>query len=206
MNSKYFINHAILPFFTTDHRQESAEEQSTIELDDDPDALHALIRHLYNCGYDDTICKENVMSFNVKVYAIADKYDVKQLQKFAATRLSRVCDPERDLNDFIATVYAIDECNNPKDRTLWDVVIPKIKNNISYLLGTAEFRVVLDDIPQLKFDLLALLDAARPFTYGPPAFETQVRDAEEDDEDDESTVPIPSPRGGRYAGRGRRLG
>ena len=146
------------------------------------------------------------MSFHVKVYAIADKYDVKQLQTFAATRLGQVLDPQNDLQDFINAVQAVDESSQLGDRTLWDVVIPTIKDSITYLLGQSEFREMLDDIPQLQFDLLALLDPkAAPYKLNKLPEVKHRSDFDNDDVENEDE-PSPTGRWGCRAGRGRRLG
>lgn len=97
----------------------------------------------------------------MKVYALADKYDAKKLQSLAANKLQQMCDPTQNLKDFIDAVHAIELYTNPDDRALWDVVLPKIKSNIDYLLDKSEFRELIEDIPQLKFDLLALLGPAK---------------------------------------------
>ena len=59
-----------------------------IELEDDPEALRALIYYLYNFVYNDSFLQgPSITSFAVKVYAIADKYQVPHLQSLAARHL-----------------------------------------------------------------------------------------------------------------------
>ena len=132
------------------------------------------------------------MTFPVRVYAIADKYQVFKLQKLAASKFEHVCDPSDDLHDFIAAVHVVDECTNPTDRTLWNVLIPKVKNNIAYLLGAPEFRALIDDMPQLKFDLLMLLDSKNTASG-------QASSAEEEYQMQIGWLPA-NPRGGRRLG------
>ena len=126
---------------------------------------------------------------------VLHRYDVPQLQNMAATRLRQVCSPTENPNDFIAMLYAIDSDCNPEDRTLWNIVMSKIKSNIVYLLANPEFRKLLTEMPQLNFDLLAMLDSGKPQGTTRPAIDTP------DDEDDDLDAPISSHRSG-----GRRLG
>lgn len=110
----------------------------------------------------------------------------------AAWRLQKVCDPTQNLDDFVAMIRIIDSCCHPADRTLWQCIIPVIKRNITYLLGKSEFKELLEDLPQLKFDLLALLSTA------PTA---------DDDMDPDDSTDLNVNRGSvRSHGRGRRLG
>lgn len=154
------------------------------------------------------------MTFTVKVYAIADYYDVKKLQDFAAKRLNKVCDPTRDLDDFVRCISLINAGTQGSDRTLWDIVIPKIKENITFLLGTEAFKELIEQIPQLKFDLLRLLDPNAPAYMPKEPKSPEVPMADPEDEDDEGDAAIPFPavggsvrgRTNRYQGPGRRLG
>ena len=149
------------------------------------------------------------MSFAVKVYAIADKYQVSQLQHLAVQRFKNVCHPKVDIDDFITAITLIDECTNPNDPTLWQIVLPAIKNNMS-LLESDKFRELISEMKDLNFKLLALLDKSNSSSVDfPPYFATTPPPAEgpreiEDDDDDATGLPLAPRRG--YAGRGRRLG
>jgi hypothetical protein len=135
----------------------------TIELkDDDAEALEALIWYFYNFTYNDKFVKNrSTMAFAVKVYSIADKYDVPKLQQLAAKKFKGVCilnDNADDVNDFVGTINLVQECANPNDRTLWDILLPVIESNISCLLKSKEFRGYVLDNPELNITLLSMLE------------------------------------------------
>ncbi|KAK3711117.1 hypothetical protein LTR37_009904 [Vermiconidia calcicola] len=132
--------------------KEATENQSVIELKDDPEALQALVHYLYNFVYCDSFIEGNkAISFAVKVYAIADKYQVEDLQALAAQRF------KNGYRDFIATIALIEENTNPEVRTLWDIIIPAIKNNITYLLTSDQFQRLVFEQKDLCLSLLGLL-------------------------------------------------
>ena len=138
--------------------QEAAGKQGTIEVHDDAHALQSMLFHLYNFTYTDASRGEDsVMAFAVKVYAVADKYDVAQLQSTAAQRFKNGC-ATTDVVDFIKTVYLIDELTNPRDKTLWDIVLPVIKANVTTLLLPPKFQALIFDMKHLNLKLLSLLD------------------------------------------------
>lgn len=160
-----------------------------------------LIHYFYNFVYNDSF--ENTttaMSFAIKVYALADKYDVPQLQALAAQRLSKVCDPNKDMDDFLNIICLIDGLTNPADSTLWHIVIPKIKTNIGVLLQSEEFMALVLKMKDLNFKLLALLDGSKmPVDPGP---DLDLRDPYEHSDDEEAGQMF----GGAWGSRGRRLG
>lgn len=210
-NSKFKVRRCEVapPTLMANVTQESSERPSTLELDDDPEVLASLIHYFYNNTYDDSSRGEHqaVQTFTVHVYAIADKYDVPQLQQLAAQKFGKVCAPVSDIDDFIAALCAVDGATNPADNTLWKVVLPIIEKNISYLLQHEQFKAVVDSIPELKWGLLALLDPSRPreLTLPAPSTSSTVSipgfEHEGDDEDEAEMRPFSD-----WRGPGRRLG
>ena len=194
--------------------QESAECSSTLELDDDPEVLASLIHYFYHFTYDDSSRGEHqaIQTFTVHVYAIADKYNVPRLQQLAAQKFGKVCDPVSDIDDFITALCAVDGATNPADSTLWNITLPIIENNVSYLLQHNSFKAVVDSMPDLKWGLISLLDRKKPRELTPrapstpstvsiPGFERDEDDADEDDGDEEEMRPYSD-----WRGPGRRLG
>ena len=98
------------------------------------------------------------MSFIVKVYSIADKYQVSGLQQPASIRLDGACDPTGNVDDFILAVRLIDELTSPGDSALWSVVLPKTKENIGYLMTCEDFKKLIFDVPHFNLGLLSMLD------------------------------------------------
>ena len=99
--------------------------------------------------------KDTDMALHVKVYGIADKYDIPVFRYTAATRLSSDLDPtNKDLEPFFRAVRAIDECTVDTDNLLWDVVIPKITGNITHFKDKDDFFALLQKLPVLNQKLL----------------------------------------------------
>jgi hypothetical protein len=131
-------------------------------LDDDPNVLQALLSYFYKLNYDDTMRGAiPIQQYTVYVYSIADKYDVPRLQDMTAEKFENICDAVEDSDDFIDAVYAIHSSTNPNDRRLRNVVLPAIQDNISWLLELEKFKTLVDAIPELKWELLALIGRGR---------------------------------------------
>lgn len=89
----------------------------------------------------------------VHVYGIADKYDVPALRTLAATQLTKLLEPAGDkLDSFITAIRAIDE--HTPDNILWEIVIPKIVANMSWLADDVDFFALLQEMPALTKSLL----------------------------------------------------
>ena len=156
------------------------------------------------------------MSFAVKVYALADKYELLQLQTLAAQRFKAVCDPKTDLTDFINATTLIEDCSNPNDATLWEVVIPVIKKNIAYLLQNEESKALILGMKELNVMLLRLLDGSKVSDVSSPhnlprygeAREELSEDEDSDEEDEKLEAALRQRLNGRWRrrGQGRRLG
>jgi hypothetical protein len=127
---------------------------STIDLSyDDPDALVILIHYFYNFHLDTSIIpipegEESTTylpTFLVKIYAIADKYDVQPLLSPTITRLSALCDRTlitTNIPAFISCVLAVEE--NTRDAPesyegLWGTLLPAASANMEILLEIGGF-------------------------------------------------------------------
>lgn len=185
--------------------QEAAEQQNVIALDDDdPEVMQTLFHFLYNFTYDDN-SSESPAPFAVKVYAVADKYDIPSLRALAAQKLANVADPAGDLDDFIAAICNVDEFTSPEDSTLWDIVIPKIGENLDWLADNEKFFALVKDMPALNKKLLKR-GAAK---YRPPAPGWSGAQGDEDLDEGEPDFLRRSQgggRGGSRLGAGHRLG
>lgn len=146
----------------------------------------------------------------MRVYAIADKYDVKPLQDLAAQRLENVCyaASDHDVDDYIAAVQAIDELTNPRDVTLWGIIIPKTISNIGYLLSNTKAKEVILGTETLNVALLKHLGRVHPAGCAVGGDGPLGGEAEEDSEDDEDggSGHVRFSTNGLYLGGGRRLG
>lgn len=137
--------------------QESEASATRIELpDDDPAYLYTLLDWLYKSVYTNYTCDIDMpySVFAVHIYAIADKYGVDALREKAAERLSG--NPFSDVyyDDLVGVLRAIEECTNPKDTTLWDIVLPKVKDNINLLLKDEDFTNLICEKPEINLRIL----------------------------------------------------
>jgi hypothetical protein len=175
--------------------------------------LAALIHYFYNFTL-----RENInpltgpnMSYFVRVYTIADKYDVPPLRTLAKQRLQRTFNPQTALGDhadFIDTVRAVNEytphrLSTEGDVGLWGTMLPVMRSNIAALLQNEAFKELLLELPDLNFRLLAMLD---PSTKTEPSVKRERLDSDDEDEDDEHQHRIVHAARSSRFGRGRTLG
>ncbi|KAK5724013.1 hypothetical protein LTR17_013675 [Elasticomyces elasticus] len=121
--------------------------------EDDPEILKALLKYFYTLTYDDsTRGAVSQATFAVKMYAIADKYDAQALCDMAASKFSKSLDPINDVEGFVAAIEAVDELTGGE--TLWDLVVPKVVDNMSYLGGQKQFVQLLRDMPELLVKMM----------------------------------------------------
>lgn len=140
----------------TVHQESGA---STIDLpDDEPSVLQVLIHYLYNFTLETDYRPRTagVSAFLVHVYAIADKYDVPPLRSLATQRLDEACKPVQDTDDFVAVLRVVDACT--AESTIWDILLPKVKANITHLLKDEGFKELVMELPALTLPMLGLLD------------------------------------------------
>ncbi|KAK4893931.1 hypothetical protein LTR27_007737 [Elasticomyces elasticus] len=136
---------------------------STFPLpDDSPDSLEPLLYYMYHDKYPKFISNSHYHNFRVdspkaivQAYAIADKYDVPGLELLATQRLAEIVNSEsHELHSAILAVRTISECTTESDSTLWDVVVPKVRKQLSWLAGDDSFLKLLREVPELNKKLL----------------------------------------------------
>jgi hypothetical protein len=142
-----------------------SQENGATEIDlpdDEPQVLQALIHFLYNSKLDtaERSTTSGLSTLLVHVYAIADKYDVAALRALAVVRLNVVCDPVKNMEDFLAVLRVTDACT--VEKTIWNILIPKARSHISLLLKNESFRELVVELPTLTFSLLACLENEKP--------------------------------------------
>jgi hypothetical protein len=125
-----------------------SQENGATEIDlpdDEPQVLQALIHFLYNFKLDtaERSTTSGLSTLLVHVYAIADKYDVAALRALAVVRLNVVCDPVKNMEDFLAVLRVTDA-------------------HIPLLLKNEAFRELVVELPTLTFSLLACLENEKP--------------------------------------------
>lgn len=123
-----------------------------------------MIEFMYTFDYDSSGRGEDSnspMVFNVRVYSIADKYDVQALKKQAKRKFENTvqnCWDMDDIPDAVAQVYA---STLTSDRGLREVVSAVAGKNISRLLSKQKFRDVLQETTGFASDLVEGLTRER---------------------------------------------
>ncbi|KAK5706178.1 hypothetical protein LTR97_001165 [Elasticomyces elasticus] len=138
--------------------------ESTLTLDhDDPAVLGALIHYFYHFELNPELNSKSDAAFVVRVYAMADKYDIPTLCSPAIDRLQRLLEPEREhVKATISAIQAID--NYTSGNQLWDIVVPMIVSNMDWLSQEEEFlKFLVEDMPVLTKTLLGSMAAEMPY-------------------------------------------
>lgn len=184
----------------TDRPQEARSEQKVITLEANPKVFETMLHYFYHSFYDDSARGDTSVSEHaILVYAMADQYDFPRLRDAAAMKFKDFCNPQNDVEEFIDAIYAVENNTSPLDRTLWNILFPKIKSNILQLLASPNFvKLTTVDMPLLAVQLMGGLDPSAPFGTGsvppvtlptrPSAHHGDAQDQEFDD-DDQGSVP-----------------
>ena len=130
---------------------------------------------LYSYGYDDAAHPtQHPYEFNARMYALADKYGIGDLEDFASNSLSQLlpCPGGQrtiDAPNFVKALKVIYTTTLNSDRGLRDLVIPAIKRCRVDLRDNAEFMEMLGsglDDGGFAADVFdALLELAQPKRY-----------------------------------------
>lgn len=129
------------------------QEATSTKIDlshDDPEALALLIHYFYNFALPATLASDvsstHLPTLLVKIYAIADKYNVQPLVSLARSRLASIYDPAYTITNipaYVSCVRAVDEntSDEPESRGgLWGILLFVARANMAVLLKSAEFR------------------------------------------------------------------
>ncbi|KAK5735121.1 hypothetical protein LTR17_008457 [Elasticomyces elasticus] len=132
--------------------------QNTLTLNhDDPGELAVMLHFFYHSSLPAPSAgtREADPEFMVCVYKMADKYDVPALCALAASTFSKLLKPICDLSNidsFCVALIAIDEFIT--DDKFWDIAVPKIVDNMSWLASNDKFCDLLQRMPKLNQKLL----------------------------------------------------
>ena len=122
------------------------KESSTANLlleHDDPAAVECMIKFLYSGDYDDDTTDINsCLMSHVRVYALAEKYDIEGLKCLAAVKVDDIADGDM-CKDFHAIVAAVFETTPSSDRGLRDVVSRICANHIDAILVDKNWKETL---------------------------------------------------------------
>ncbi|KAK6439941.1 hypothetical protein LTR95_003837 [Oleoguttula sp. CCFEE 5521] len=133
-----------------------------VELkDDDPDALEALLLHLYQQDFDPDVSKS--WRFYLDLRAAADKYLLPRLGQTANSRFQRAATRIKDTSEIVIILRALDsELSRHEGLTHYRNTLRRA--NFEPLLQCAEYRAYVDentallwrDLDDLRSDMAAL--------------------------------------------------
>ena len=94
---------------------------------------------------------------SVRVYAIADKYDIQPLKELAKNRFETSAEKNWAHKDFSDTVKEIFESTPTSDRGLRDIAIRIVASHADVLIQKDEFRELIEEVGDLGLNTVCLL-------------------------------------------------
>lgn len=127
-------------------------------MEDDPGAVEAMIRFMYENEYDSSgnnDAQVSPMLFDVMVYQVADKYGVAALKKVSKGKFDRAASICWEMDDFphvITHVYSSSECEE-----LRDTIAQISHEHIDKLIVKNNFFRVLQETSGFAADIVQLM-------------------------------------------------
>ncbi|KAF7507484.1 hypothetical protein GJ744_010415 [Endocarpon pusillum] len=90
----------------------------------------------------------------VRVYAIADKYNVQSLKDFAQERFGRWARSNWPCEDFTAIIREVFSSTPSSDRGLRDIVSGTVADHLGFFIRIDEFRELVEDVGELGLGML----------------------------------------------------
>ena len=155
-------NRAILSQTTLIQLSQGKVARSINLPDEDPLVLQVLLHFMYHFTIDDAKRPNNssIWVSLVHLYAIADKYDVPPLKEIVLQRLDDICDPTTNVDAFVALLRVVADACTAKS-AVWDILVPKVLDNITLLLPHESFQDVVVELPSLTLQLLGMLQFSK---------------------------------------------
>lgn len=127
--------------------------------DDDPKIIAHLIRFFYTGAFDDEPAANDPLADGrlttcAKVYIIADKYDVPELKKLAATKFENAVSTDWNTESFSLSIELIYESLPDSDRVLKNIALIATSNHIKELSDRGEFVRMCKSDGEIAFDIL----------------------------------------------------
>ncbi|KAF1993612.1 hypothetical protein P154DRAFT_477289 [Amniculicola lignicola CBS 123094] len=134
---------------------------SSIRLEgDDLSVVEAMLQFMYTFDYNASGSAENSpspMVFNVKMYAVAEKYDIPALKSQSKHKFETTVETCWKMDDFSYAVAQIYNSTPSTDRGLRKVATEAACEHINELLPKQGFRDVLDETVGFASDIAQLL-------------------------------------------------
>lgn len=122
--------------------------------------VEAMLHFMYTFDYDASGSAQNSSSpmvFNVKVYSIADKYDVPALKSQAKQKFETAVETCWDMDDFPDAIAQVYHSTPSTDRGLREVISGAACEHVNELLLKQGFRDVLEETVGFASDIAQLL-------------------------------------------------
>lgn len=121
-------------------------------VEDDPDAVEAMLKFLYTCDY--SYSKDDGLSLHINVYALADKYDIPTFKTLAQSRFADEAAKQYRNPKFLIAVRDI--YNKTGDKGLRDIAAEIVNRHVQTLFQTDESRQWIAEVPGLAADIAFL--------------------------------------------------
>lgn len=115
-----------------------------------------MLRFLYTFDYDASAAMNgnaSPMVFNVKVYSIADKYDIPALRAQAKEKFQKAVEICWDMDDFPHAIAEVYSSTPPNDKDLRNIVVAVACEHIQGLLRKQGFSDVLEETVGFASDI-----------------------------------------------------
>ncbi|KAF5548959.1 n-carbamoyl-l-amino acid hydrolase [Fusarium mexicanum] len=128
--------------------------EGIIRIDDfDPDVVDAMLRFMYSLEYSNDHDTSR-MIFDVRLYQIADKYDIAELKDEVKEQFQRAVGSGWNTSHFPIAANLVYMTTPSQDRGLRDIVFEAVSKNIKTLVGLDSFDELLRTTPDLAADLI----------------------------------------------------
>ncbi|CAI7615148.1 unnamed protein product [Penicillium glandicola] len=144
--------------FFADIPRESKEAFVFEIKDEHPRIVEAMIRSFYGLHYDVNQSEPQMcpMLFNVKVYAIADKFEVDYLKTQAKLTFVTLAQDHWNSDEFLTAAFEAYKTTPKSDRGLRDVVVAVCQKHRHDLREKKGFEKLVEETPGLATDLVLL--------------------------------------------------
>ncbi|KAJ5435723.1 hypothetical protein N7445_006608 [Penicillium cf. griseofulvum] len=126
--------------------------------DEHPRVVEAMIRSFYGLHYDINQSQPQMcpMLFNVKVYSLADKFEVEYLKIQAKLTFVTLAQENWNSNEFLTAAFEAYKTTPKSDRGLRDVVVAVCQKYRKGLREKKGFEKLLQETPGLATDVVLL--------------------------------------------------
>ncbi|KAJ9194390.1 hypothetical protein DTO164E3_5368 [Paecilomyces variotii] len=133
-------------------------EENVVRLnEDDPRAVEAMVHFMYGFNYNNSGSEHGRVSpmlLNVKVYQVADKYDIPKLKAQAKENFTVAINKCWEMDDFPTAIEDAYSTTTSADRGLRDPLVSLSLEHIDILLDNEDFKQALRNTLGFAADLV----------------------------------------------------